>query len=76
MYLFMNKDLVTNITHSSKTFQIETNGGPNVSTLEATFGNAKVWFNDEVIANVLSDSLLPNYCSVVSDFCYNLYFFV
>ena len=75
-HLFMNKALVSNISHSINTLQLETNGGKKVSNLESTLGNAKTWFNDKAIANVLIHSLLADYFHVVSNYLYHSSFFV
>ena len=48
------------IYRSNIILELETNGGPNVSNLQASFGNIKAWFNSTAIVNVLSHSLLAD----------------
>ena len=72
----MNKTLITNISLSTKTLQLEINGGKNISNLEATFSKLKVWFNDKAIANMLIHSLVADDHLAVSDSRHNSSFFI
>jgi len=66
--IFHNRNMLTNIRCSDRTLHALTNGGHQVSNMIGDFPNlGEVWFNKDLIANILSLAKVCKVCQVTMD---------